>query len=121
MKWRIYYDDGSTFDSAMGSEMEAPGLGVICIVQPEPRAGREIMQRWDWYYWHDGEQQWWGSDIFGLLYQLCADRKNIIRAIKQGAMVSNESFQRITKRASNDPDFPWKAAPSGKEKPLVHR
>lgn len=121
MKWRIYYDDGTIFSSDQGTESEAPGVGVVCIVQPEPRAGREVMQKWDWYYWHETYGEWWGSDIYGLLYQLTNDRGNCIRAVKQGAMVSNDRFQEITRRASNDPEFPWKSAPSPKEKPRVPR
>lgn len=30
--WRIYYADGSTFDSTMGTWAEAPPFGVQCVV-----------------------------------------------------------------------------------------
>jgi hypothetical protein len=105
MKWRVYYADGSTFDSSQGSEEAAPGDGVVCIVQPA-RGGREVMCRWDWYYWHGTAEEWWGSDIHGLLYQLTHDPEGVIRAVKQGAMVKTDWYDELTKRASNDPDFP---------------
>lgn len=37
--WRIYYADGSTFDSTQGSWAEAPPFGVQCVVwyhEPAP-------------------------------------------------------------------------------------
>ena len=30
--WRIYYADGSTFDSTMGTWADAPPFGVQCVV-----------------------------------------------------------------------------------------
>jgi hypothetical protein len=30
--WRIYYADGSTFDSTMGRWADAPAFGVQCVV-----------------------------------------------------------------------------------------
>jgi len=30
--WRIYYADGSTFDSTQGSWADAPAFGVQCVV-----------------------------------------------------------------------------------------
>lgn len=121
MKWRIYYRDGKTFDDTQGSCFEAPGDGLICIVQAHPKCGRTVMQKWDWYYWHNGEREWWGSEIHGLLYQLTHDPLGYIQAVKQGAMVSNEDFRDITKRAVNDPDFPVKSYPLPNEAPTVHR
>ena len=32
MKWRVYYSNETTFDSARGEPKDAPGLGVIVIV-----------------------------------------------------------------------------------------
>lgn len=36
MRWRIYYDDKSTFSNEDGSWTEAPKHGVICVVVRDP-------------------------------------------------------------------------------------
>ena len=54
MKWRIYYDDGMTFDSSDGEPCDAPGHGVIAIVEKDSTHGRVVLNGWNWYY-HDGE------------------------------------------------------------------
>jgi hypothetical protein len=46
--WRIWYDDGSTFDSTHGSIEEAPSDGVIAVAdarKTRPRTGQ------DYYLW----------------------------------------------------------------------
>lgn len=57
MKFRIYYDDGSTFD-----ELEdAPGQGVVVIAQSDEDVGKELLHRKDFYYF---EGRWFGCDLF---------------------------------------------------------
>jgi hypothetical protein len=90
-KWVIFYDDGTTFSDEDGGPEQAPGLGVVCIAC---RASNGTPHKFDWYYWHSKHGQWWGADIHGLLYQLCSDRGGHIRAVKQGAMVTTEEYQR---------------------------
>lgn len=47
MKFRIYYEDHSTFD---GDPFDAPALNVTCIVQPDPDVGRHVLQGRDCYW-----------------------------------------------------------------------
>lgn len=108
MTWRIYYDDGSTFDSTMGTPVEAPGLGVQAIVQPDERVGRVLLTRFDWYYWRVDLGEWWASDLFGLLDQLTSDRDGRVQAVKAGR--NAVAYDDILKRAMDDPDFPPKSA-----------
>lgn len=104
--WRIYYSDGSTFDSTQGEPEDAPGLGVVCIVQKCPDRGRMVMERWDYYYHRAGASRpWWGADLFGLIDQLTSSPKGT-QAVKAGRTVSIEEFQRIHIEAVRDPDFP---------------
>ena len=105
--WRIYYDDGSTFDSSMGEPEDVLAFGVICIVYPNDLVGRQIMWGWDWYYWVPGENNWWGSDIHGLLDRLLHRLPS--ECICQGRNVSNEVFRSIMDAADKDPDFPPKS------------
>ena len=113
--WRIYYSDGSTFDDSQGTPEDAPSFGVIAIPFPGPEVGRVIMNGWDWYYWRADHEQWWGSDIHGLLDSLLHNLP--ITAIKQGRNISNLEFAAVLERAISDPDFPRKSAKRRRESP----
>lgn len=115
MDWRIYYSDGSWFDSLEGEPNDALAYGVICIVQPDEMVGRVIMHGWDWYYYVPDEDQWWGSDIHGVMDRLC-HRLPVI-ALLQGRNVSNKDFGLIMGRADKDPDFPPKSGKVHGESP----
>jgi len=61
--WRVYYDDGSTYDGAEGVE-KAPARGVQVIAMTDPEVGWYAQSGSDYYVWRD--DRWWGVDIFGL-------------------------------------------------------
>ena len=112
-KWRIYYDDTSTFDCTMGEPHEAPPEGVICIVGYKSNGKRYIQhggsvdgpsKGYAQFYCFDIEtQEWWGMDYPGLLDRL---RRNLIYAFKEGRSVKDELFQEIMLKTHHDPDFP---------------
>lgn len=117
--WRIYYEDGTTFDSLAGAPEDAPADGVICIVMRWDGVRRPIANRADrngpeanspavgenWYFWHGEAEEWWGCDREGLFDQLKRHPRTT-RAVKQGVSVSRERFQAIMEVATVDPDFP---------------
>lgn len=108
LSWRIYYDDGSTYDSAQGEPHEAPGLGVQAVVQVDERVGRVILTRFDWYYYRYDLGEWWASDYFGLLDQLTSDTERRVGAVRSGRNAA--SYHEVMLRAQSDPDFPPKSA-----------
>jgi len=114
LSWRIYYDDGSTFDSSQGEPEDAPSFGVVFIPQPDEQVGRMVMQGWDWYYFNKSGQ-WWGCDIYGLLDRLLHNLPT--RALKQGRTMGNDAYQKLRSVATNDPDFPIKSATRKGERP----
>jgi len=101
--WRIYYDDGSTFDSNDGLPHEAPSLGFICAIGYDETGKRYIMHGWDYYQWSDEVNQWWGMDLNGLFDRL---RRNLVYAYKEGRTVSRSQWEQIMINANNDRDFP---------------
>ena len=118
MDWRIYYCDGSTFDSDQGEPAEAPAFGVLAIVQrdstPEPaNVGRFVRNGWDWYYWQPEAREWWAGDLFGLLDRLlhCLP----VGPVKQGRTTSQTVYRETMSRAHSDQDFPPKSARHFKE------
>jgi len=106
LQWRIYYDDGLTFDNTHGTPEQAPSFGVVFIPQPDDQVGRMIMQGWDWYYFNENGQ-WWGCDIYGLLDRLLHNLPT--RALKQGRTMDNVAYQELMRRVRSDPDFPTKS------------
>jgi len=102
-KWRIYYSDGSTFDSTEGEPHEAPTEGFICAVGYDFAGGRYIQHKHDFYCWHSGEARWWGVDRFGLHDLL---RRNELYAYKEGRSVPGEWYRELMRRAHEDADFP---------------
>lgn len=112
LKWRIYYGDGSCFDSSMGKPEDAPPVNVQVILQPHKENGRQTIHLWDWYYWY--KDYWYGADIWGLLDQLLWNR---VTAVKQGRMTTNEQYEEIMKKAISDPDFNHQTAEILRPKP----
>ena len=111
--WRIYYDDGSTFDSSMGAPDDAPSAGVQCIVEPDRDAGRVVLNSFDWYYFHPESGMWWGSDLYGMLDKLL--HRIPIEGVCSGRNCKH--YREILDRALSDPDFPPKSAKVRRERP----
>jgi len=53
MRWKLYYDNGSTFSSDDGAWEEAPSDGVLFAVRWEG-GKKEILSNTDFYFFHDG-------------------------------------------------------------------
>ena len=81
--WRIYYADGSTFDSTDGPVRSAPREGFLVAIGYDEQGRRYIMHGWDFYRFDEPTAQWWGHDISGLLDWAKATRR--VRRVKPGA------------------------------------
>jgi hypothetical protein len=60
--WRIFYADGSTFDSTMGTWAEAPPFGVQCVVYyHDPRPYKTLHTEGNdaslYYFWGEGDSE----------------------------------------------------------------
>ena len=106
--WKIYYDDGTTFDSDQGQPHEAPAMGFILALGYDQAGTRHIMQGWDHYCFDRATQQWWGMDLFGVFDRLRFNKE--IYAYKEGRTISKIAWQDMLIRANNDPDFPKRRA-----------
>lgn len=112
--WRIYYDDGTTFDPSMGKSRkcqhcngtgsvtgvnDAPKEGVVAINSFDDTFGCYTSHGYNMYYLEPYTNQWFGSD----------DEETMIRRLQGlviGRMVSRKRLGDILNKASNDPDFP---------------
>lgn len=116
--WRIYYDDGSTFDASQGEPEDAPSYGVQIIAQAS-RYGRECLHLWDWYYWREDNEKWWGSDIFGVLDMLLHNQP--LRALKQGRNTNSANFEQLMHKAAHDEDLPARSVSRRTDRPSASR
>ena len=104
--WRIYYHDGSTFDSDDGPPDDVPPFGVIVILHRVPFGDgerNELIIWGDFYYYITGDR-WYGGDQFGLRERL-RDHTSI-EGVCQGRLISREALNTIVAAAKRDPDLP---------------
>ena len=95
------------FSKYPGPVFNAPGWGVIAIVQTDVDVGREILSGYDYYIFEN--DKWIGINADGLDDQLLTvgiGRKNI----KKGRTMQRSDFKSIYAKAMDDPDFPPKSA-----------
>lgn len=127
IKWRIYYDDDTTYSNGDGAWLDAPTHGVVCVVVRDPTEqwGRfvnsgyspitkergNLDRRWKTEYYvkyPDDEEPFPTNDLtpfkdrLGKVFMV----NNIDSYIKYGRECSQQKWQDINKRAANDPDFP---------------
>lgn len=114
--WRIYYADGSTFDSNEGAPSDSPPLGVVAlcvrrdcdhhptaILKPEPRQFEGGALSANFFVWRPDVEEWLlAADIFGVLRQAIEHGPILVR---EGIMVPHRDWERIWQRAASDPDF----------------
>ena len=98
-QWRIYYGDGTTFDSNDGSWEGAPSENVQLVILYEgendntiPPRPRRFIFSGDDYYFKDGE-------IFGSSFD---DITKVRGSIKFGKFLSDDDFSRIRLKAEVD-------------------
>lgn len=99
VRWCIFYADGTTYDYEDGNPEEAPGLGVIVIVQEhETKGERPYLQHMtDYYIWLGN--RWLGCDLFRLWQYIFVERYDFIKATLAGQTIANALFEEIGKRA----------------------
>lgn len=95
--WRIWYGDGSTFDSKAGLWEAAPSENVQVVMLYENRNDRQgrpcrfVMSGKD-YYFKDG-------DLFGVSFD---DESKTRGIVKRGKWMTDEAFETIRVRAFED-------------------
>lgn len=131
-KWKIYYDDGTTFSDEDGTWEEAPYRGVLLVVTSDPNVGREVDHgaRGEFYAWWPDATKPWGFDRTGILDYLANlpeyDETTHIAdlslddwnraGVKVGRSVDNHVFEAILEQALADDYFAPKSADTLRER-----
>lgn len=103
MKYKIFYDDGTTYSDQDGNVEDAPGLGIIVIVMESVEHGRFQQARYDYYVWKAEEDAWVGCDLNG---KWDYDQQPGWKKTLFGRTISNARFDSIMRIAENDNYFP---------------
>lgn len=99
MKWRIYYDDGSTADRLR----HAASFGVLVVAHIRKDGSLVRLHGRD-HYWHRAdEDEFYAGDLLGLIDAL--ENIELIDWWGAGRTVSTEQFHEILSRAIYDPEF----------------
>lgn len=101
-KWRLYYQDGSTFSDTDGLAHESPGVGLVCIAQPCAQGEwYTVLTNGDHYLYRGERGYWTGHDLAGTLAELEADAQNI-SCVRPGKYVTKPIFHDCWARARAD-------------------
>lgn len=102
LSYRIYYTDGSTWDSTQGEPEDAPRYGVQVIVQkhPDPQERPFLTWQGDYYIWK--KNQWFPVDRFAFDMYYFVQNGEVGLA---GEYTDNDNWKALMDRAMKDPDF----------------
>ncbi|MHA2066384.1 MAG: hypothetical protein ACXABY_18590 [Candidatus Thorarchaeota archaeon] len=91
MRWKIYYDDGTTFSNEEGTPESAPLDGVLCIVEKQDQV--QVYYGFDFYYW-TGEN--WAAG-----YQAALERwlRGVLPDLKYGRWTRTSIYKQAMKAA----------------------
>lgn len=117
LEWRVYYDDGSTFDNLKGGPADAPALGVIAINCADADVGFWTARAADFYCYSETQftPLWEGMDMFGLWDYLASPG---LKRVLFGRTIPNDRYEQILHVALRDPDFPKKTGWRTTERPV---
>jgi hypothetical protein len=100
MIWRLYYEDGSTFDDADGRPHDSPPWGVVALAQPGSQP--PVFVNADYYLYRDDLGEWTEcGDVIGLVDHL-THRADKISAVRAGRWIPTKPFKDIWARARAD-------------------
>ena len=109
--WRIYYTDGTTFDSSMGEPEDAPARGVAAISQADEDAGRAGVAGVDWYLWESDIGCWSGGDRDGMIDHFTTFPRTRTALKMARTMARHTDWRELQAVVVSDPDFPTLSRP----------
>ncbi len=100
IEWRLYFGDGSTWDSGQGLPVPDKFVQIVVIRKEDGKRG--LIHFHDWYWLEDGV--WYGSDIFSMATHQKVNAP-AITCVRQGYTLLDRLYKILYTRASKDPDF----------------
>lgn len=107
LRWKIYYISGETFSNLDGEPADAPGWGVLAVVQEDEMVGVLVHQRSNFYCFDKQYGGWVGMDHFGLAQYIGKPGK---KTIKLGEAMDTNHYKVMISDIKNNPELPTKSA-----------
>lgn len=104
-RFKIWYDDGTTYTDADGPAELAPKRGVQAIAQSDPNCGRTLCRADDFYIYqdYDGIAGFQGVDQFGLHDYLIEPGYKLVFF---GRTIGNQEYRKILATVNADDYLP---------------
>ncbi len=102
--WRIYYADGSTFDSVDGEPWQAPATRVVLIIQRHRDPQEHAFFQWMKDYYIYKHNRWFVVDYGALLFYWFTEQYDHPRASLAGETIPNETWNEMGELARRDRD-----------------
>jgi len=96
--WRVYYEDGTTFDSAQGEPWESPVWGVVCIAQRTTEYDKVLCSGVPWYVFRSDWGFWQELDTVGF-HDVLFNNARHVTVVRPGRYIKTKQFTDIWQRA----------------------
>ena len=107
MKWKVFYISGETFSNENGNPQDAPGGGVLAVVQEDESVG-VLVHKGDAYYVFDEHYGgWYGLDHIGFVQYIMRPG---LKIVKVGESMTTAKYINMIADVRNDPNLPDKSA-----------
>ena len=116
MKWKIFYEDGTTFTDQDGTPFEAPTSGVLVVICENDEVGRVLVYGQSYYFWWQEHGQWWAGNIIGMFDYL---NRPGAKKVLFGREVPGKDWNKAIDEAEKDPYLPPKTAIHPMEKKML--
>lgn len=100
-KWRLYYEDGTTFSDTDGEPHESPAWGCVGLAQPDLKGSDQIMINSDYLMWRSDLNIWTQCGRDGIDDHL-AHFVHSIQCIRKTRWIPTLDFRVIWKRVRHD-------------------
>lgn len=108
LRWRLYYDDGTTFSNLDGEAKDSPPWGVVGVVQTDTMWNAERLGQYppqeQIYIYREDYGRWSFHGPAGREDQL-VHFADVISAYRLGRYVSTPEWNALRSRMNSDPDF----------------
>ena len=87
--WKVWFDDGTTFESTDGAITDIPNKGIVVV---GIKNGQQVVYGEDWYMYSTQLGKFATMTLQQLLYQVMNSPPGAIQIVRQGASTSDANF-----------------------------
>jgi hypothetical protein len=97
-RWKLWYEDGSTFSSDQGEPNDSPVSGLLAVGQPGVDY-KDVVWNENFYIYRRDHGYWSGHDVFGLVDQV-THFAPVIGCVRAGRDTANSTMKGVARAAT---------------------